>query len=95
MSAAEAQMHGVAVVASRTGGLTEIVQDGLTGYLVPAGDEPTLAARLDELVSAPDAARSMGIMGHVMARERFSLEGFAVRFEALYRDAVATHGGVA
>lgn len=95
MSAAEAQMHGVAVVASRTGGLTEIVQDGLTGYLVPAGDVPTLAARLDELVSAPDAARSMGIMGHVMARERFSLEGFAVRFEALYRDAVATHGGVA
>ena len=95
MSVAEAQMHGVAVVASRAGGLAEIVEDGATGYLVPPGDVPALAARLDEIFSTRDAARSMGLKGHAIAVERFSLDGFAGRFEAVYRDAIAAHGGVA
>ena len=40
LAAAEAMMRGTAVIASRTGGLAEIVQDDLCGFLVPPGDVP-------------------------------------------------------
>lgn len=92
MIAAEAQMHGVAVVASHTGGLAEIVKDGATGYLAPPGDVESLAARLDLLCGDRDAAARLGAHGHERAREQFSLDAFATRFEHVYRDAVASHG---
>lgn len=89
MIAAEAQMNGVAVIASRTGGLAEIVEDGLTGHLVPPGDVETLSASLHAIFADPDAAASLGVRGHRRAREMFGLDAFAARFEAIYRDAVA------
>jgi glycosyltransferase involved in cell wall biosynthesis len=92
MIAAEAQMHGVAVIASHAGGLAEIVEDGVTGHLVPPGDVAAIAARLDEVFSTRDTARSLGLAGHAMARERFSLDGFAARVTAIYRDAIVAHG---
>jgi glycosyltransferase involved in cell wall biosynthesis len=93
MVAAEAQMHGVAVVASRSGGLSEIVVDGTTGHLVPPGDADALAARLDALFADRGAAVACGARGHERAREHFSLDGFAGRFEHVYDDALAAHGG--
>ena len=88
MIAAEAQMHGVAVVASRAGGLAEIVEDGVTGHLVAPGDADSLAARLAAACADPDAARRLGAAGHERARERFSIDAFADRFEAVYHDAM-------
>lgn len=93
MIAAEAQMHGVAVVASHTGGLSEIVEDGVTGYLVPPGDVDALAARLDAMFADRVATLAMGGQGHERARKVFSLDAFADRFEAIYRDVMAAHRG--
>lgn len=95
MIALEAQMQGVAVVASAVGGLAEVVEDGMTGHLVPPGDVEDLAARLDLLCGDRDAAAALGARGHDHARARFGLDVFAMRFEQVYRDALATHGGAA
>ena len=88
MIAAEAQMHGVAVIASRCGGLAEIVADGETGYLVPPGDPEALASRLDQLLSDRDLAKALGVRGHARALDLFELNGFASRMEAIYGDVI-------
>lgn len=84
MIAAEAQMHGVAVVASRTGGLAEVVADGVTGHLVPPGDADALGTCLDAVCASPGTAQALGARGHERARTMFSLQGCAERFEAMY-----------
>lgn len=90
MIAAEAQMQGVAAIVSGAGGLAEIVDDGVTGWTVPPGDVATLADRLGQaLGSDRSLVRSLGDAGHAMARERFGLDGFADRFEAVYRSMVS------
>lgn len=86
MAAAEAQMQGVPVVASRTGGLAEIVRDGVTGRLVEPGDVDGLAAALVGFLTDRGLAASMGRAAHADARGRFDLPGFAARFEAIYRE---------
>lgn len=91
MIAAEASMHGVAVVASRTGGLAEIVADGETGHLVPPGDVVAVADRLDAVFTDRAAALACGRRGHERARDVFSLDAFASRFEAVYEGAIAAH----
>jgi glycosyltransferase involved in cell wall biosynthesis len=88
MIAAEAQMQGVAVVASRCGGLAEIVTDGETGYLVPPGDEEALANRIGMLFSDPALAHGLGVRGHARAMALFDLHGFAGRMERVYGDAI-------
>ena len=89
MAAVEAQMQGVPVVASRTGGLAEIVRDGLTGRLVEPGDVDGLAAALLGILTDRETVGSMGRAAHADARERFNLPGFAARFEAIYREVAA------
>ncbi len=88
MIAAEAQMHGVAVIASRCGGLSEIVADGETGYLVPPGDPEAMACRLQQLLSDRALAKALGLRGHARARHLFELNGFASRMEAIYEDVI-------
>lgn len=91
MIAAEAQMHGVAVVASRVGGLCEILIDATTGHLVPPGDERSLADQLDRVCDEKLAMLRMGNYGHKRAAENFSMQAFADRFEALYDEVIWQH----
>ena len=51
LAAAEAQAMGVPVVAAATGGIPEVVRDGVTGLLVPDADPPALAAALERLLT--------------------------------------------
>jgi D-inositol-3-phosphate glycosyltransferase len=60
MVALEAMACGSPVVASRVGGLTTTIKDGITGHLVPEGDAAALAARLAGLLADPEARRRMG-----------------------------------
>jgi len=63
MVALEAMACGSPVVASRVGGLTTTVRDGVTGFLVPDGDPGALAARIDALLTDPDLAWRVGREG--------------------------------
>ncbi len=61
------------VVASRAGGVTEVVEDGVNGHLVPPGDPEALAGALDALVASPSRGSSLATAGYATASSRFSL----------------------
>ncbi len=69
--AMEAMSCGLPVVISRLGGIPEIVADGQTGYLLEPGDYPTLALRLDQLVTDAALRQRMGQAALVRARQNF------------------------
>jgi alpha-maltose-1-phosphate synthase len=81
----EAMACSTAVVASAVGGIPEVVVDGTTGLLVPAGDEEALAAAMTDLVSDPDRAARMGAAGRTRAVSEFSWRTIAEQTAALYR----------
>lgn len=89
MPAAEAAAAGVAVVASRTGGLPEIVEDGVTGLLVPPGDVGALAHAVGALLDDPSRRAELGQEARRRALERFSPAGYAERVDELLADAVS------
>lgn len=84
MVALEAMERGRAVIASRVGGLPEIVADGETGLLVPPDDPQALAAAIRTLAADPARAAAMGAAGRRRALERFSQERNTARIGELY-----------
>ena len=72
------------VVVTDVGGARELVSEGETGYLVPSGDEATMATRLIELLRDPERARAMGAKGKRVVEEKFSCEAQLERTESLY-----------
>lgn len=82
--AAEAMMRGTAVVASRVGGLKNLVRDGETGLLVPPGDPNALASSLTRLLQNQTLAKRLGQNGRAMARTHLSKEVFVTHFLELY-----------
>jgi glycosyltransferase involved in cell wall biosynthesis len=89
MIAAEAQMQGIPVIASRAGGLAEIIEEGITGFLVPSGDVDALASRLQMLITNGSLAVQLGIQSHERAARLFGAEAFARRFEDVYQETIA------
>jgi glycosyltransferase involved in cell wall biosynthesis len=90
--AAEALMRGTAVVASRRGGLTEIVQDGETGALVEPGDPVELAEAIRHFVIDKDKSERAGKAGRERALSHFRLDKYITKFLALYTTLVEEHG---
>ena len=89
MSVVEAMAHRLPVVASRVGGMTEIVQDCQTGLLVEAGDSAALANALLKLLDDEDRCREIGQTGYERARSLFSWDSIAqnllAQYELLYK----------
>jgi glycogen(starch) synthase len=73
------------VVASRVGGLVEVVADGETGILVAADDAPALAAALASLLADPERARHFGRNGRNRARALFGWDHYVDAHDRLYR----------
>src|SRR5262249_50393809 len=72
VSAIEAMAAGCPVVATKVGGLPDLIREGETGYLVPPGDAPAVATAWSRLLQHPELARCMGETARKAARERFS-----------------------
>lgn len=88
--AAEAMGHGRPVLAARIGGLTEIVEDGVTGMLFEPGDADELAVAMERLWADPALCRRMGQAGRARAASEFSEEKYVERLLAAYNQAAAT-----
>jgi glycosyltransferase involved in cell wall biosynthesis len=82
--AAEAMMRGTAVVASRTGGLAEIVQDGRTGLLVSPGDVDGLGEAMVRLLTNRELAERMGNEGRQVSLAHFNESTYVDRFVEYY-----------
>jgi glycosyltransferase involved in cell wall biosynthesis len=80
----EAMSEGVAVVVSDVGGLPELVEDGRSGFLVPANNQSALAAKLRCLVREPRIRSSMGAAGRQRVVEEFSVERMVGKIRAVY-----------
>jgi glycosyltransferase involved in cell wall biosynthesis len=80
----EAMASGTPVVASRIGGLPEVIEDGQTGFLVPAGDVNALHDRLDQILHDPGLARRLGANARAVVLERFTWAKVAERCLAAY-----------
>jgi alpha-maltose-1-phosphate synthase len=81
----EAMACDTAVVASRVGGIPEVVVDGETGLLVPPEDPDALARAINELVADPARAARMGEAGRTRAVDEFGWDRVAEKTAALYR----------
>ncbi|MDQ6674139.1 MAG: glycosyltransferase family 4 protein [Chloroflexota bacterium] len=88
--ALEAMACGTPVVASRVGGLPEVVEDGVTGFLVPPGDVPALRERLDQLLRDAGLARRLGHNARERVLDRFTWAKVAERCLAAYANLPAT-----
>jgi glycosyltransferase involved in cell wall biosynthesis len=80
----ESMARGVPVVATRVGGVPELVRDGQDGRLVEVARPDQLAAAILELLDAPDLRRGMGAAGSARVRDLFSAETMVTRTENLY-----------
>jgi glycosyltransferase involved in cell wall biosynthesis len=85
----EAMAAGLPVIATAVGGLPAVVEDGVTGRLVPPGDVEALRGALRELASDPARARRMGEAGRHAADRRFSGQRMVDDYLALYEGAAA------
>lgn len=82
--ALEAAAAGVPVVATAVGGTPEVVEHGVTGWLVPSRQPYTLADALNRLLASPEQRRTMGDAARRRMREQFTFEGQAGQYEALF-----------
>lgn len=81
----DALAMGKPVVATKAGGIPEIITDGKTGRLVPAGNPEALAKGIVEMLTHIDRARCMAKQGQEMVRREFSIEGMVERNIEVYQ----------
>src|SRR5690606_26610821 len=91
-SAMEAAAMGLPVVATDIRGCREVVEDGVTGRLVPVADRDALAGALQDLVRDPAARRRMGGAGRRKALRQFDVDRVVARTLGVYRRLLAARG---
>ena len=88
----ESLAAGVPVVATAVGGVPEVVQDGISGYLVSPGDSDALADRILRVLRSADARRAMGEQGREYVRGHFSFATQAIEYQHLFDGLLAKSG---
>jgi mannosyltransferase len=80
----EAMASGCAVIASRTGAFPEIVEDGVTGWLVPCRDGEALSAKMEEILQDPERLHAVGQRARQRVERHFAIETEAEKLAAVY-----------
>jgi L-malate glycosyltransferase len=85
LSILEAMCFACPSVATDVGGIPEVIENGVSGILVPFGDPGALARAVESLIKDPARRAELGRAAQCRARERFSADVIVPRYEALYR----------
>lgn len=88
----EAMLCEVPVVGALAGGLPEVVEHGVTGFLHAVGDVEAMAASCVKVLTDPDLAKSLGKKGRERAVRLFSIDNIVGEYEALYREHARRRG---
>jgi len=92
LSIVEAMAEGLPVIATRTGGVPEVVRDAETGWLVDVDDEQAMTERMVALADDAALRADMGRRARQWVQERFSLEGFTARIAEIYDEMLSVNG---
>ncbi len=92
LSILEAMFFGCPSVSTNVGGIPEVVQDGVTGLLVPFGDVDALARSVEKLIQNVTSRSELGRNAQSQAKEKFSADVIVPRYEALYQRLIANGG---
>ncbi len=87
----EAMAAGLPVIASDVGGNPELVVPDQTGYLFPAQNDQTLAARILELLENPEQGHTMGKKGRARVEERHGFKRMLTENAAMYAELASAH----
>jgi N-acetyl-alpha-D-glucosaminyl L-malate synthase BshA len=90
LSILEAMCFARPSVATRVGGIPEVVHDNMTGILVPFGDADALARSVERLIQDATLRATLGGAAQARARKEFSANAIVPRYEALYRRVCGT-----
>lgn len=90
--AAEAMMHGLPVIATKVGGLQDIVADGETGYLVPPNSPKSIAEKIVLLIQSKELRNEFGKKGRQRALRNFSADRYCKEVESLYLELIEKKG---
>ena len=85
----EAMLSGKPVIASRIGGIPEIVDDGVTGLLFEPGNADDLAEKIRYLWDNPELCQKMGLAGREKAMHQYSSQKYYQRLMSVYQKAIA------
>lgn len=91
----EAMSQGKPVVATRVGGLSDVLDDGETARLVPPADARQLANAIIELLSNPKRARELAARGRALVAQNFNVEQMVRNTAAVYRKVLARSAALA
>ena len=89
LAALEAMACEVPVIATNVGGVPEVVEHGVDGFLVEPGDVKSAAAHAIELLSRADRGRAMGQLARINAKKKFCSNDVIPRYEAYYQRILA------
>lgn len=84
MSVLEAMSYGLVTIATPVGGVPQVIQDGVNGYIMPIGDPEFLARKINELLDNSDLSARIGKAGRKTIEESFGMDSYAEKLTIIY-----------
>ena len=92
LAALEAMAHGVPVVCSDIGGLPEVIENGISGFLCPVGDINVMAEKVNYLLSDKERLKLFKSQAY-QSSKKFDIKKIISLYESVYNDALKTYSG--
>jgi len=89
----ETMAMGLPIISTQHSGIPELVQDGISGYLVPERDVDALAEKLDYLIEHPELWSSMGLAGRAFVEEHYNIDKLNDRLIEIFQNTVQPKKG--